>query len=222
MNWKGLIIATGIAGASAFGANAAVILGDTFNDGSTSVLNWAGDTVFASPSSYSGGIGTQSTDYVAPTNPYGITCFDSTSGCVDLDGSQPAGTANPAGFLESYTTLAAGTYTLTFDLSGNQRGGGSQITDVRVGGMQVWTSGSLASNAPWTAESVTFTMAGGKLDFVEFATGMRNDNLGNILDNVMLVSGTGGVPEPASWAMMIVGLAGLGGMLRRRGRRFAV
>ncbi|HEY1447325.1 MAG TPA: PEPxxWA-CTERM sorting domain-containing protein [Caulobacteraceae bacterium] len=216
MGWKVVLTAAGIACATAFTANAGVVLTDAFSDGSTSILNWSGDSVFASPSTFTGGIGTQSTDYVAASNPYGITCYTGALGCVDLDGSQPAGTANPAGFLQSNAALAAGSYTLTFELSGNQRGAPAAVTVVDVGGIQVWTSGSVASNSGWMAESVTFTTAGGNLDFVD--TGLNNDQ-GNLLDKVSLFSA---VPEPASWALMIVGMAGLGGILRRRNRAVAI
>ena len=38
-------------------------------------------------------------------------------------------------------------------------------------------------------------------------------NAGVFLDNVSV---TGGVPEPAAWAMMLIGFSGLGALLRRR------
>jgi hypothetical protein len=48
--------------------------------------------------------------------------------------------------------------------------------------------------------------------------GMANaDRVGGFgLDNVILTGERGGVPEPASWALMIMGFAGAGAMLRRR------
>ena len=49
------------------------------------------------------------------------------------------------------------------------------------------------------------------------ATGMSN-SLGGYLDNITLE--TAGprttVPEPASWALMIMGFGGMGAMMRRR------
>ena len=43
------------------------------------------------------------------------------------------------------------------------------------------------------------------------------------LDNVVLsVNGAGGVPEPASWALLIAGFAGVGGVIRGQRRRTAV
>ncbi len=50
-------------------------------------------------------------------------------------------------------------------------------------------------------------------------TGGATGNVGALRTPVIIPSQNpvfgGGVPEPASWAMMIVGLAGVGGLLRR-------
>jgi hypothetical protein len=225
MNWKGLIVATSLAGAAAFSAHAGtVIFTDTFNDGATSQLNWSGDTIFTSLSSFSGGTGTPSTDYVSAVNPYGITCFTATDGCVDLDGSMPVGSANPSGVLQYNTPLAAGTYTLTFELSGNQRGGGNQVTFVTLGGNNpgnvIWSSGGVKSSMPWTLETVTFSTHGGQsLDFLERPI---NDDMGNLLDNVTLTLISNAVPEPMTWTLMLAGFGAMGGMLRRRARLAAI
>jgi hypothetical protein len=210
-----IVAATAMAFAQS--AYAGIVLSDTFsgNPGDSPTLNWAGDSVFTSESSYPGGTGTAATDLVAnssdPACPFGA------AQCVDLDGSESVGTANPAGVLQSVMTLAAGSYTLTFDISGNDRFGVAQTTDVYVGGTLVWNSGSLASSAPATLETVNFTTSGGKLDFVEANV---NDDLGNLLANVSLsTASVGGVPEPATWTMMFAGFAGLGATLRTRRRR---
>jgi hypothetical protein len=92
-----------------------------------------------------------------------------------------------------------------------RRGDTAQTTDVLVGGHQVWTSGSLASTSPWTTYTVSFNTAGGQLEFYEVGP---SDNEGNLLDNVSL--STGGVPEPASWALMLIGFGAMGAVLRRR------
>jgi hypothetical protein len=223
MNLKSLLIAASIASTVAFAANAGTLLSDTFNDGATSITPWSGDSVFSSPSSYPGYTGTNanaSTDYVAASNTYGITCFTGASGCVDLDGSTGVGN-DPAGVLESIANFGPGTDTLTFDLSGNQRGGVAETTDVYIGSQLVFSSGPLASGTPWTSEDITFaTATGGHLTFVEVGPSTEE---GNLLDNVVFSgSSSVGVPEPANWALMIFGLAGLGGILRRRSRAVAV
>ena len=58
-------------------------------------------------------------DIVGATNGWGALCAGAESGnCIDMDGSG----GNPIGQLESNTLFSAGTYLLSFDLVGNQRG----------------------------------------------------------------------------------------------------
>ncbi len=53
-------------------------------------------------------------------------------------------------------------------------------------------------------------MVGDKLTFVAEGT---SDSLGGYLDNITISTA---VPEPATWAMMLLGFGGLGALLRRR------
>ena len=55
-------------------------------------------------------------------------------------------------------------------------------------------------------------------------SGVRGDIApgGFALDNVVLTGERGGVPEPASWALMILGFGGAGSLLRRRRRQLAI
>jgi hypothetical protein len=69
---------------------------------------------------------------------------------------------------------------------------------------------SLASNNPLQQYSFTFITDGGNLSFVDLPAG--SGNVGNILDNVVLAA----VPEPSTWALMILGFAGVGYMTYRR------
>ena len=50
----------------------------------------------------------------------------------------------------------------------------------------------------------------GKLTFRDLAGG--NNNVGNLLDNVSVTA----VPEPSTWAMMILGFLGVGFVAYRR------
>jgi hypothetical protein len=58
--------------------------------------------------------------------------------------------------------------------------------------------------------------APGSLRFAAIGT---SDSLGGYLENVSL--GAAAVPEPATWGMMIMGFAGMGGVLRSRRRQAA-
>ncbi|MEO8813030.1 MAG: PEPxxWA-CTERM sorting domain-containing protein [Caulobacteraceae bacterium] len=76
-----------------------------------------------------------------------------------------------------------------------------------------WTSwGHYTDTFVATASSVTFQV---KDLAIEFPGG---DDLG--LDSFSILAG-GGVPEPASWAMMLIGFAAIGAGLRQRGRALA-
>lgn len=90
--------------------------------------------------------------------------------------------------------------------------GGSQRGDtntVRVGLGTSFQDITLASSAPLSLQTLTFTTTGGGLSFTNLGA---SDNIGLILDEV----GVAAVPEPATWAMMFLGFAGVGTMAYRR------
>lgn len=79
-------------------------------------------------------------------------------------------------------------------------------------------------SAPWTTYSIGFRAANSgsfRLIFGDYSAG-ASDNQGALLDNVELSIAS--VPEPATWAMMIMGFGLVGGTMRSRSRvgvRFA-
>lgn len=200
---KSLLSVAGIAAAvlAAHAAQATVILSDNFNS-DTHALNWTGDTVF---SSLSGPAGDPASTDLIGTGYFNL--YPGNGNYVDLDGTTGYGNTPYAGILQSNATIAAGTYTLSFDLGGNARGGAAQTTDVYLGSTLV-ASLNLTSSSPLTLYTYKVTTTGGKLVFDELGP---SDQRGNILDNVTLSS----VPEPASWAMMLLGLGAIGVTLRR-------
>jgi len=96
------------------------------------------------------------------------------------------------------------TYNLTWDYGGRS-GGGPQLLDVYFGGVLVGTD--TGSYGTWTFNwtGVTATGTSEILTFESVNMGGQ-PSYGNEITNVSLSA----VPEPATWAMMLLGFAGLG------------
>ena len=115
-----------------------------------------------------------------------------------------------------FLNLAAGTYTVDYfysprpNVSANSNGITLSIGATLLDGVTAAGGGGTT----WSQRSVTFTTNGGPLTFAAVGT---SDSLGGYLDNIT-VSTAGGVPEPASWALMICGFGLAGAALRNRAR----
>jgi len=132
--------------------------------------------------------------------------FPGNGGYVDLDGSTQSESN-----LSTIMSFPAGTYTLSFDLAGNARGDIDKTTVITLGSFT--QSITLASNVPLTLHTFTFTTTGGNLVFRDMSGG--NNDIGNVLDNVTVSA----IPEPETWAMMLLGFAGLGFVFRQSRRK---
>ena len=186
------------------GAQAAVVFSDDFNSYAYQ-LNWVPPSNWSAP-------GPGTVDLIGQTTTStAFNFYPGNGGYVDLNGSNGS-----PGSLQTLMTFLPGTYTLSFDLGGNARGDVDKTTTITLGNFsQSIALGSSSALQPYT---FTFTTTGGVLDFADLAGG--NGNIGNILNNVTVTSGvTSAVPEPSTWAMMIMGFFGVGFMAYRRNNR---
>ena len=184
-------------------ANAGVVFSDNF-DSYAYALNWTPPANWTAP-------GPGTVDLIGETTTG--TFFDfypGNGGYVDLDGSN-----NLPGTLQTIASFGAGTYTLSFDLGGNANGDVAKTTTITLGDFS--QSITLDSGAPLALHSYTFTTTGGQLSFADLPGG--NQNIGNILDDVTLSTA---VPEPATWAAMLVGFGGMGVAMRNTRRKRAL
>jgi hypothetical protein len=123
---------------------------------------------------------------------------------VDLDGS-----TGDAGELSTVINLTGGvSYTLSFDLAGNQRGS-SDTVDISFANLAVQITTNSAD--PFATFAFTFTPTASAAYTLTFADQGR-DNIGALLDNVDVSA----VPELPLPVMFGAGLLLLGAFKRRR------
>ena len=148
--------------------------------------------------------------------------FGSSAGNLAKEGNQYLDLVGQGGIgslSQSFATVAGQMYTLNFAFSHNLFGGTpSASASFLVGGLSgtVAHSTGSTSNLDWQSFVGNFT-ATGPTSTLKFTNLTGGSNEGIFLDAVSVQSA---VPEPATWAMMLMGFAGIGfGMRRSRAVR---
>lgn len=190
---SGLVVISALAWSQASQAST-VVFEDNFNT-TTQSLN---QTVFTNWTVTSGSV-----DVIGDGGSYAFLPVGN-GNYVDLNGS----TGQP-GQLTTKMDFAAGMYLVSFQLAGSQ-GGANNVDPAQHTTQIVFSLGGTSESITLnptdavTPYSFYFTTTGGKLSFTDLAGG--NPNVGNLLDNVSVSA----VPEPSTWAMMLLGFVGVG------------
>jgi hypothetical protein len=148
--------------------------------------------------------------WIGTPNPFGLGPSNGDF-FLDLTG-YPVG-APFGGVQQTLATVAGRQYEVTFDL-GSHLGSGIASVDVSAAGASQ-TFSSSNPNAPvvWESQTFRFTASAGATVLSLLGSG-GTDYIG--LDNVAVADLGAGVPEPATWAMLIAGFGLVGAATRRR------
>jgi hypothetical protein len=220
-----------LAASAALASPALAQVSEDFNaEGNTrSILNWPGNSNLTVP------VG--SVDLVRSGN-FGITCNGGIGSCIDLDGTTTSGGALQTA---NFTFSAGQIVTLSGLISGNQRNRGPDnfVFAFIFGGLTSGADftgtngdtsfnfgnfsnsliqqvqGTVGASDPFNRYSIAFRALGSGTVAGRISNS-GTDNNGPVLDDLSL--SITAVPEPATWAMMILGFGVIGGALRRRQR----
>ncbi len=144
--------------------------------------------------------------WIGPGNPFGLKASD---GNYFLDLTGYSGGSPYGGVTQSIATVAGGKYQVKFDLGSSSSYGTPDGITVRGGNATQTFTSTLTGTNNWETETFNFT-AIDSTTTLSFQGASGNNYIG--LDNVVLAA----VPEPASWAMLMLGIFGAGAVLRRR------
>jgi hypothetical protein len=152
--------------------------------------------------------------WVTSPNDYGLSASPGNGGTFFVDLTGQANDLPYGGIEQTITTVSGDSYVLQFDLGSSTTYNSSThpagITASATGtsslASELFTLIPTSSNS-WTTETLDFT-ADSSSTTIEFLGDSSITSEYDGLDNVSVTLASS-VPEPASWAMMLAGLAGL-------------
>ena len=134
---------------------------------------------------------------------------------IDINGTQPGGV------FQVVSGLVAGqTYNVSFDIAGNPDGGPTLkqllvTVDAAVFNTSFDITGRSKPAMGWESRGFSFVASGASATLTFASNTPTPCCFGPAIDNVSL---SAAVPELSTWAMMLIGFAGLGFAARRRER----
>jgi uncharacterized protein DUF642/PEP-CTERM motif-containing protein len=171
---------------------------------------------YAGPSFQGWAVTTNNVDIVNPIAGWNAPAYQGAQ-ILDLVGYGSTGAIS-----QSFATTPGQIYLLNFAY-GNNPGSGAAQASVTVFGSSsllsalVFHDNSATGNLNWNLYSGSF-VANSETTTLAFNTTLGGNNGGILLDAVAVSA----VPEPATWALMIFGFAGVAMMAYRRSRKSAV
>jgi hypothetical protein len=212
MNASAPAIGAAIALAAAPAASAAIIngsfeTGSFVNQGSDTMSPGVGSTVITGWT-----IVTDTIAWIGPSNPFSLAASNGDY-FLDLTNYEPGPPFG--GVSQSITTTPGATYLLTFDLGSSSRWGLPSSLNVTAGSSSQTFTSTLTAINNWEPHNLSFVASGAStLITLQGVGGLNYIGVDNV--DVSLADGTGGVPEPGAWSMMILGFGAVGYILRRR------
>jgi hypothetical protein len=196
-------------------AGAAIVFQDNFDSEphANSILNYG---TAPSPGFTNWDVIGGNTDLIRNTE-FNISCHNNSFFCIDMDG-----TGSQAGQLRSKTTFAAGSYVLSFAISGNQRRppiGSTTPDSMTVIFGNLTETFTLDFDAPFQTVARNVTVGPGGAQILFNHENNEQDQLGLILDDVLLVDAeSSSLPGPGTALLFGPAVAGALRLSRRRAR----